>query len=45
MSPQLAKQAQFRANIDKIGEASFIESLKDMAQRKSWRDLLKNGTS
>jgi len=45
LSPCLANQAQFRANVDKIGKASFIKFLRDMTSRKSWQDLIENGTS
>jgi len=45
LSPRLANQAQFRANVDKIGETSFIKLLKDTASRKSYQDLIENGTS
>lgn len=45
LSPRLANQAQFRANVDKIGEASFIKFLKDTVSSKSYRDLIENGMS
>jgi len=42
LGTRLTDRDQFRKRIDTIGEESFIESLKDMARRKSWRDLLEN---
>jgi hypothetical protein len=45
LHPHLANQDQFRKNLDKIGEMSFVELLKDIARRQSWRDLLEHGTN
>jgi len=44
LRPHLANQEQFRKNLDKIGELSFIKLLKDIARRQSWQDLLEHGT-
>jgi len=41
---RLADEAQFLKNVNEIGKGSFINLLRDMARRQSWRDLLENGT-
>jgi len=41
---RLADEAQFLKNVNEIGKESFINLLRDMARRQSWRDLLENGT-
>jgi hypothetical protein len=42
---RLANEDQFKENVNKAGEQQFINLLKDIAKKKSWRDLLQNGTS
>jgi hypothetical protein len=42
---RLTDRDQFRKRVEEIGEQSFIDSLKDMARRKSWLDLLENSMS
>jgi len=44
MKTRVADKAQFLKNVNEIGKESFINLLRDMARRQSWRDLLKNGT-
>jgi hypothetical protein len=44
LRPRLANQDQFKKNLDKIGELSFVKLLKDIARKQSWRDLLEHGT-
>jgi hypothetical protein len=41
----LASPEEFLQNVRQKGETEFIDLLKDMAEKKSWRDLLENGTS
>jgi hypothetical protein len=38
----IANEEEFKANVKGQGEVQFIELLRDMASRKSWRDLLDN---
>jgi hypothetical protein len=33
----------FQDNVEHNGESQFIDSLRDMARRNSWRDLFENG--
>jgi hypothetical protein len=42
---RLANEDQLKENINKAGEQQFINLLKDIAKKKSWQDLLQNGTS
>ena len=45
MKKYLASPDEFLQNVTQKGEKEFIDLLKDMAKKKSWRDLLENGTS
>jgi len=42
---RLANRDQFEENVKKEGEQQFINLLRDIAKKESWRDLLQNGTS
>jgi hypothetical protein len=42
---RLANEDQFKENVKKEGEQQFINLLRDIAKKESWRDLLQNGTS
>ncbi len=42
---RLASEDQFKENVKKEGEQQFINLLRDIAKKESWRDLLQNGTS
>jgi hypothetical protein len=42
---RLANQDEFKENVKKSGEDQFIDLLKDIAKRRSWRELLENSTS
>lgn len=44
LHPHLANQEQYRKNLDKIGQLSFVNSVKDIARRKSWQELVQHGT-
>jgi hypothetical protein len=39
----IANEEEFKTNVKGLGEVQFIELLRDLARRKSWRDLLDNG--
>jgi hypothetical protein len=41
----LASEDQFKKNVKKKDEQQFINLLRDIAKKESWRDLLQNGTS
>ena len=41
---RLANQDEFQENVKNKGEEQFINLLKDMAEKKNWRDLLENRT-
>jgi len=45
LKARLASEAQFNENVKKEGEQQFINLLRDIAKKESWRDLLQNGTS
>jgi hypothetical protein len=45
LKTRLADKDKFQENVKRKGEERFIESLKDMAKKKNWQDLLENGTS
>jgi hypothetical protein len=45
LKARLANEAQFKENVKKEGEQQFINLLRDIAKKESWRDLLQNGTS
>jgi hypothetical protein len=45
MEKYLASPEEFLQNVRQKSEEEFIGLLKDMAKKKSWRDLLENGTS
>jgi hypothetical protein len=42
---RLANEDQFKENVKKEGEQQFINLLRDIAKKGSWRDLLPNRTS
>jgi hypothetical protein len=42
---RLASEDQFKENVKKKDEQQFINLLRDIAKKESWRDLLQNGTS
>ena len=42
---RLATLVEFQKNIREEGEDAFIELLKDMAKKGTWRDLFQNGMS
>ena len=44
MSTLLANKEEFQQNVKQKGEQQFIELLRDIAEKNSWRDLLENGT-
>ena len=45
MGKSLASLEEFLQNVRQKSEKEFIDLLKDMAKKKTWRDLLENGTS
>ena len=45
MGKYLASLEEFLQNVRQKSEKEFIDLLKDMAKKKTWRDLLENGTS
>ena len=45
MSTLLANEEEFQQNVKQRGEQHFIDLLRDLAEKNSWRDLLENGTS
>jgi hypothetical protein len=45
MEKNLVSTEGFLQNVRQKGEKEFIDLLKDMAEKKSWRDLFENGTS
>ena len=45
MEKYLASLEEFLQNVRQKSEKEFIDLLKDMAKKKTWRDLLENGTS
>ena len=45
MNKYLPNSEEFLQNVRQDGEKDFFGLLKDMAKKKSWRDLLENGTS
>jgi len=42
---RLANRDQFGENVKQNDEQQFINLLRDIAKKESWRDLLQNGTS
>src|SRR5579863_7450500 len=44
MGTLLANKEEFQQNVKQKGEQQFIELLRDIAEKNSWRDLLENGT-
>ena len=40
----LADHVEYRNNIKRFGEDSFIHLLRDMAEKNSWKDLFQHGT-
>ena len=44
INTRLADEDQFRKNVEEKGMESFTKLLRDINERKSWRDLLENGT-
>ena len=44
MALSLTDLGEFRENVKRKGEQRFIYLLRDMARKKSWGDLLENGT-
>ncbi len=45
LKARLASEDQFKENVKKNDEQQFINLLRDIAKKESWRDLLQNGTS
>ena len=45
MKKYFPSSEEFLQNVRQDGEKDFFGLLKDMAKKKSWRDLLENGTS
>ena len=45
LKARLANEDQFKENVKKKDEQQFINLLRDIARKESWRDLLQNGTS
>jgi hypothetical protein len=45
LKARLANENQFKENVKKKDEQQFINLLRDIAKKESWRDLLQNGTS
>ena len=45
MKKYLPSSEEFLQNVRQDGEKAFFGLLKDMAKKKSWRDLLENGIS
>jgi len=45
LKARLANDDQFNKNVKKKDEQQFINLLRDIAKKGSWRDLLQNGTS
>jgi hypothetical protein len=45
LKARLASEDQFKENVKQNDEQQFIDLLRDIAKKQSWRDLLQNGTS
>lgn len=41
---RLANQDEYRNNVKHFGEDSFIQLLRDTAEKKNWKDLFHHGT-
>jgi hypothetical protein len=45
LKARLASEDQFKENVKQNDEQQFVNLLRDIAKKESWRDLLQNGTS